>query len=217
MVVAYADNYNGTGFSLNPRNKLYYGLRNQENISITASDDPSTFQWYEASPSFGQYYYLCYVNFTNRRFAFGTDIKQSVGDYYFPPDQSAYHPAALWSSLRDGVNVIDLDQQTGRLISVGTTDGAGDNDGILTVAHTGTGRVKYNLPIVFPDVDANGLKTFTGGSVTVDQYGRIRGLAEPDTFYMTQSYYTASYIISALLITSGSYLLTELGDKILLT
>lgn len=191
VAVAYATSATGTGFSLSPRSGMtYFGLRNQNNTSITSADDPSTFKWYAASPLFGTAYYLCYINYGNRKFAFATDTTQQVGNYLFP--DSATHPAALWSSLVDGTNYIDLDAQSGRLISIGTTDGAGANDGMLSVTHTGDGRVAYNMPTVFTDVDSTGLKTFTGGSITVDRYGRIRGLTAPDPFYITISNFTAT-------------------------
>ena len=191
VAVAYGTDSAGSGFSLSPRGgKTYYGLRNQNNTSITSSDDPSTFKWYAASPLFGTVYYLCYINYGNRKFAFATDTAQQVGNYLFP--DTVNHPAALWSSLLDGTNCIDLDAQSGRLISIGTTDGVGANDGMLSVTHTGDGRVAYNMPTVFTDVDSTGLKTFTGGSITVDKYGRIRGLAAPDPFYLTISTFTAT-------------------------
>jgi hypothetical protein len=56
LSVAYANDLVGTGFSFDPRNKLYYGLANQSSSSPTST--VASYKWYLADPAFTTNKYL---------------------------------------------------------------------------------------------------------------------------------------------------------------
>lgn len=100
IAVAYADNATGTsGFSLNPRNKTYYGLLN--NTTANGSANPADYTWYEGS--FGTDNYLLISNRSNRKFSF------AVGDAGFAnlggafvPTETAVYDSSVWALWRTG-------------------------------------------------------------------------------------------------------------------
>ena len=188
LSVAYADNITGTSnFSLDPTNRLYYGLYNTS--STSPSITPSDYKWYLADPSFGTNKYLCYINRTGRKFSFDTDFANyASGSGAFVPTTIADFDPRLWSALPNGSNVIDLDVKTGQLITTGTTT-------------TGTGQVKVSntedgqlIAALDTFLDFGGPTTYTGSAatITIDIYGRVVGFTTPDNFYMTIDNFTAT-------------------------
>jgi len=141
LVVAYADAIDGTGFSLDPRNKEYYGLINQDNISpsLTASD----YTWYLADPNFGTAVYLAYSNRTGRKFSFASGFAgYAASTGAFVPTQTALFDPSIWSALPDGLNYIDLDVRTGQIIETGTTTvGTGE----IAITNNADGKVVASL------------------------------------------------------------------------
>ena len=126
--IAYADNQSGSGFSLSPRSKIYYGLSNTD--SISPSKNPADYKWYLADPTFGSNIYLVYTNRQNRKFSFDTDFAiLAAGTAAFVPSSTAKFDPTIWAALPDGTNYIDLDERTGQLITTGTTSvGTGEID-----------------------------------------------------------------------------------------
>lgn len=194
LSVAYADDINGGGFSLNPRNKSYYGLFNQDSItpSLTASD----YKWYLADPLFGTNLYLTFISYSNRKFGFDTDFATYAGgtDEFgsggtFVPTTTSKFDFRIWSALPDGTNIIDLDKATGQTIITGMPSAS---DGQISVRNTPDGQLVAELAqfLTFPD----GGSTFTSSAatITVDKYGRIVGFAPPDNFYFTSDVFTAT-------------------------
>jgi hypothetical protein len=190
LAVAYATSLTGTGFSLNPRNKTFFGLRNQTTTAITASDDPATFKWYPADPAFGTANYLVYVNRQSRRFSFDTGVAQyAAANARFVPADSSKFDARLWSGLPDGTNTIDLDLSTGQILSLGTTS---SSSGQLNITNNSAGGLVASL---------DQFLTFNGGAteytssvatLTVDIYGRVKAFAPPDNFYYTNQQFQVS-------------------------
>ena len=188
LVVAYADSVTGTGFNLNPRNKSYFGLRNQNSVSPSAN--PADYNWYLADPTFGTAVYLTYANYGNRRFGFDSGFAiYAAGTGAFVPSQASIFDPRLWSALPDGTNYIDLDMGTGQVLSTGTTSvGTGE----IAVTNSPDGRVVAALK---PFLDfGTGIyqKTSTVAQLTIDIYGRVVGFEEPDAFYMTIQSFTAT-------------------------
>ena len=188
LSVAYADNITGTSnFSLSPTGRLYYGLYN--NSSTSPSSDPTVYKWYLADPTFGTNKYLVYINRTGRKFSFDTDFADyASGTGAFVPTTLADFDPRLWSALPNGSNVIDLDANTGQVISTGTTT---TGTGQVKVVNTSDGQVVAALDQF---LDFGGPTTFTGSAatITVDVYGRVVGFTTPDNFYMTIAYFTAT-------------------------
>ena len=188
LVVAYAEEIDGTGFSLNPRNKEYYGLRNQDNT--TPSTNPADYTWYLAQPTFGSNVYLAYTNRTGRKFSFGTGFAGFAGGTgAFVPSQSNIFDSSIWQALPDGTNFIDLDARTGQLLRSGTTSVGG---GQLQVTNNDNGLVVASLQ-QFLDFGV-GQTTLTGSAstLTIDIYGRVLGFTTPDGFYFTIDSFTAT-------------------------
>lgn len=194
LSVAYADDISGGGFSLDPRNKSYFGLFNQESISpsLTASD----YKWYLADPLFGTNLYLTYINYSNRKFGFDTDFATYAGgtDEFgsggaFVPTTTSKFDFRIWSALPDGTNIIDLDRSTGQTIITGMPSAS---DGQISVRNTPDGQLVAELAqfLTFPD----GGSTFTSSAatITVDKYGRVVGFSPPDNFYFTSDVFTAT-------------------------
>lgn len=188
LMVAYADSITGTGFSLNPRNKTYYGLFNQS--STNPVSDPSAYTWYLADPNFGTSYYLCYSNRSGRKFSFDTGLATFAGGSgTFVPLQTSLFDPSLWSALQDGTNYIDLDHRTGQLIETGTTTvGTGE----IAVTNNADGKFVASLQ-QFLNFGA-GVYTYTGSAstLTIDIYGRVVGFSAPDNFYFTKESFTAT-------------------------
>ena len=188
LSVAYADNITGTSnFSLSPTGRLYYGLYN--NNSTSPSSDPTVYKWYLADPAFGTNKFLCFINRTGRKFSFDTDFADyASGTGQFVPTTFADFDPRLWSALPDGLNVIDLDNKTGQLITTGTTT---TGTGQVKVSNTGDGQLIASLDQF---LDFGGPATYTGSAatITVDIYGRVVGFTTPDNFYMTIDYFTAT-------------------------
>ena len=187
-IIAYADTATGSGFSLNPRNKTYFGIHNDDNQSI--STDPTIYDWYVADPAFGTNIYLTYANRQSRKFSFDTGFAAlAAGSAAFVPTQTTIFDPTLWSALQDGTNIIDLDARTGQLISTGTTTvGTGE----IGIANSPDGRMVAQLQ-QFLNFGA-GVYTFTGSTstITIDIYGRVVGFEAPDNFYMTIDSFTAT-------------------------
>jgi hypothetical protein len=188
LSVAYADSIDGlTNFSLSPTSKLYYGLYNTN--STSPSTTPSDYKWYLADPAFGTNKFLCFINRTGRKFSFDTDFADyASGTGAFVPTTFADFDPRLWSALPDGLNIIDLDNKTGQLITTGTTT---TGTGQVKVSNTGDGQLIASLDQF---LDFGGPTTFTGSAatITVDIYGRVVGFTTPDDFFMTIDYFNAT-------------------------
>jgi len=188
LVIAYADTITGTGFSLNPRNKFYYGLINQS--SITPSNDPAAYSWYLAEPAFGTTIYPLYTNRTGRKVSFDTGFAiYASGTAAFVPYETNLFDPTIWAALPDDHNVIDLDVRTGQLLKVGTTS---TGTGEILVTNNDAGIIVAQLA---PYLDfGDGVYTYTSSiaTLTIDIYGRVVGFATPDTFEMTISTFTAT-------------------------
>jgi hypothetical protein len=191
VVVAYADDIVGGGFSLDPRGHSYYGLLNVPSASpsLVASD----YIWYEATPNpFGTSNYLLFANRQNRRctFAVSNAAYQGIGGSFVPTETSIYD-ATLWSGLEDGVNAIDLDMRSGQLTKIGTSS-VSSADGLLNVSNNtnGTMIVALNKFLNF----GNGVysKSFSPANLTIDVYGRVVGFTEQDEFFFTETVFTAT-------------------------
>ena len=200
LSVAYADSIDGlTNFSLSPTGRLYYGLYN--NTSTSPSSDPTVYKWYLADPAFGTNKYLVYINRTGRKFSFDTDFADyASGTGAFVPTTLADFDPRLWSALPNGSNIIDLDQNTGQVISTGTTT---TGTGQVKVVNTSDGQVVAALDQF---LDFGGPTTFTGSAatITVDVYGRVVGFTTPDNFYMTIAYFTATSNQTVFSVTRAS-------------
>ena len=188
LSVAYADTIDGlTNFDLSPTNRLYYGLYN--NASTSPSVDPTDYKWYLADPAFGTNKFLCFINRTGRKFSFDTDFADfASGTGQFVPTTIADFDPRLWSALPDGLNVIDLDNKTGQLITTGTTT---TGTGQVKISNTGDGQLIASLDEF---LNFGGPTTFTGSAatITVDIYGRVVGFTTPDDFFMTIDYFDAT-------------------------
>lgn len=189
LVIAYADSADGTsGFSLDPRNKDYYGTLNQS--SPVPSNNPALYSWKLAQPNFETSNYLLYVNRVNRlmSFATGPAIFASGTGAFVPLEASVYDPS-IWAGLPDGTNTIDLDHRTGQLLQTGTTSvGFGE----VAVTNNDTGILVARLA---PFLNfGEGVYTYTASvaTLTIDIYGRVVGFTTPDTFEMTISTFTAT-------------------------
>jgi hypothetical protein len=188
LSVAYADNITGTSnFSLTSTNRLYYGLYN--NNSTSPSTNPSDYKWYLADPAFGTNKFLCFINRTGRKFSFDTDFADyASGTAQFVPTTIADFDPRLWSALPNGLNIIDLDNKTGQLITTGTTT---TGTGQVKISNTEDGQLIAGLDTF---LDFGGPTTFTGSAatITIDIYGRVVGFTTPDNFYSTIDNFTAT-------------------------
>lgn len=198
--IAYADSITGdSGFSLNPRNRLYYGLFNS--ASVNASTNPADYKWYLADPSFGSNKYLVYCNRQNRKFSFDTDFAaNAAGTAAFVPATTAAFDPTIWSALPDGINYIDLDLRTGQLISTGTTSiGTGE----IAVYNNNQGQVVARLA-QYLDFGGAYQQTASAATITVDIYGRVVGFQAPDDFYFTKQTFVATSGQTAFAVTRGA-------------
>ena len=187
LSVAYADDISGGGFDLNPRNKLYYGIYNQEGTS--PSTNPADYNWYLADPAFGTNIYLIFANRQNQTFSFDTDFAAyASGSGSFVPTTTNKFDPKLWSALPDGTNIIDLQPTTGQFIGTGTTT---TGTGQIRVINTGDGQVVASLD-QFLDFGGPTTKTGSASTLTIDIYGRVVGFTTPDDFFMTIQNFTAT-------------------------
>ena len=204
LVVAYADDINGTGFNLNPTNKFYYGLRNQATStpSLTASD----YKWYQASPSFGTTNYLLFTNRGNRLMSFATGTASpAAGSALFVPDDPTLFDPSIWSGLPIGTNAIDLDERTGQLIQTGTTTvGTGE----IAVTNNPNGTIVASLQPFLNFGTGIYAKTSAVSNLTIDIYGRVVGFEQPDTFYYTTQVFTATAGSTVFSVTRGTGYIT---------
>lgn len=205
LSVAYADSITGTGFSLSPTNKQYFGLLEQTNTSSTplpASTTASDYKWYLADPLFSTNKYLVYINYGNRKFGFDTDFAiyaggSSAQGIFVPSSTSIYDPR-LWTALDPAAaapnsyaNAIDLDHSTGQVIQQGFVTGT-PATGTLNVINTNDGRVTALLGEVLPQIPADSFLTTTVATLTIDRYGRIVGFTTPDDFFFSFQNITAT-------------------------
>jgi hypothetical protein len=204
LVIAYADSITGTGFSLDPRNKSYYGLLNQDNStpSLTASD----YTWYLADPNFGTTIYLCYTNRTGRKFSFDTGFAGFAGGSgSFVPTQALVFDPSIWSALPDNTNYIDLDERTGQLIETGTTTvGTGE----IAVTNNPDGKIVASLAPFLDFGTGIYTKTSSVANLTIDIYGRVVGFETPDSFYFTKQNFVATSGQTVFSVTRGSGYIT---------
>ena len=189
LAVAYADNATGTaGFSLNPRNKSYYGLFN--NSTANGSSNPAAYMWYEGN--FNSLNYLLIANRTNRKFSFavGNAGFSNLGGAFVPTETSLYD-TSVWGALEDGQNFIDLDLRTGQLTKAGTT-AISSADGLLSVTNNTEGSMVVSLQKFLNFGSGVYSKTFNAATLTVDIYGRVVGFTQPDDFFYTETVFSAT-------------------------
>ena len=189
IAVAYADNATGTsGFSLNPRNKSYYGLFN--NATANGSTNPADYTWYEGS--FGSSNYLLIASRQNRKFSFaiGNAGFSNLGGAFVPTETSVYD-SSVWGALEDGQNYIDLDARTGQLTKAGTT-AVSSADGLLSVSNNTDGSMIVSLQKFLNFGSGVYSKTFNAATLTIDVFGRVVGFTQPDNFYYTDTVFTAT-------------------------
>lgn len=194
LAVAYADNATGTiGFSYNPRNKLYFGIYN--NDTANGGTTPTIYTWYSIA-SFDTANYLLYANRQNRKFSFdvGNAGYLNLGGAFVPTQTSVYD-SSQWSALVDptGTNqsFIDLDARTGQTIVAGAT-GNNVNDGFLAVTNNTDGSMKVNLHDFLNFGAGVYTKSFNAATLTIDIYGRVVGFTEEDNFYYTEQVFNAT-------------------------
>lgn len=199
LMLAYADDSTGlTGFSYNPRNKIYFGVYPTD--EIINSTDPTNYKWFPAIPNFGTTNYLLYANWGNRSASFATGTANYFGG---SEDQGNFvstninYSGAIWSGVIDPIDTsqsyIDLDKQTGQQVLTGSTT----NYGALAVQPSTDGRLQVALnKFISFGSDANGAeilqKTVQPALLTVDIYGRVVGFENADNFYVTIKNFTAT-------------------------
>jgi len=189
--VVYADNINGGGFSLNPRNKSYYGLLN--NTSATPSMVASDYQWYEATPEpFGTENYVLFSTRGNRICSFAVDnaVYLGIGGAFVPSESSVYDQT-IWFGLEDGVNAIDLDARSGQVTRVGTSS-INTSDGILSVTNNTNGTMRVALQKFLNFGNGVYSKSVVPATLVIDVFGRVVGFTEEDDFFFTETNFTAT-------------------------
>jgi hypothetical protein len=192
IAVAYADNSTGTvGFSTDPRNKAYFGLFNNTTANPPAGG-ASEYTWYQASSNFGTTNYLLFSNRQNRKFSFDIGgAAQSNQTGAFVPTDTAKFDVTLWSGLEDGQNYIDLDARTGQLTRVGTP-ASNTNDGLLNITNNANGTMRIALERFLNFGAGVQTRTVNVASLTVDIFGRVVGFTQPDSFYFTETIFSAT-------------------------
>jgi len=191
LSVAYADDEIGTGFTFNADNKAYFGLYNQ--TSITPSANYLDYRWFSVNDTsqgvyadFGTDKYLAYVNRGSKLFSFNISLATFNGTFV-PTD--AQFDQILWSALPRDTNNINLNLNTGQKTQVGLTT-TGNASGQVLIENTDANQLKASL---FPLFDfIGGQSTFSAGTITIDNFGRITGITTPDDFYMTIDEFTAT-------------------------
>lgn len=189
--VVYGDNINGGGFSLNPRNKSYYGLLN--NTSATPSMVASDYQWYEATPEpFGTTNYVLFSTRGNRLCSFSVDnaVYLGIGGAFVPSESSIYDQT-IWNGLEDGVNSIDLDARSGQVTKIGTSS-VNTSDGILNVTNNTNGTMRVALQKFLNFGTGVYSKTVVPANLTIDVFGRVVGFTQEDDFFFTETNFIAT-------------------------
>lgn len=189
IAVAYADNATGTsGFSLNPRNKTYYGLFN--NTTANGSANPADYTWFAGN--FGTANYLLIANRSNRKFSFnvGNAGFANLGGAFVPTETSIYD-SSVWGALEDGQNYIDLDERTGQLTRAGTT-AVSSADGLLSVTNNTSGSMVVSLQKFLNFGSGIYSKSFNAATLTVDVFGRVVGFTESDEFFYSETVFSAT-------------------------
>jgi len=215
--VAYADNINGGGFSLNPRNKYYYGLLN--NTSATPSMVPSAYQWYLATPEpFGDANYVLFSTRGNRVCSLSVDNAVYIGiGGAFVPSESSVYDQTIWNGLEDGTNAIDLDARSGQVTKVGTSS-TNSSDGILSVTNNTNGTMRVALQKFLNFGNGVYSKSVVPSTLVIDIFGRVVGFTEEDDFFFTETNFTATggqttfnltHIVGQALIFKNGVLLDE--------
>jgi hypothetical protein len=188
--IAYATSITGTGFSLDPRGKTYYGLYNTSGTDV--STNPADYTWYLAPTAFnssGALIYLLYSNRSGRLFSFSTGFAAFAANTgSFVPTSTLIYPPSIWAGLPDGTNNIDLDQRTGQLIQTGTTSvGTGE----IAITNNPQGNFVASLQ-QYLDFGGAYTQTASIATLTIDIYGRVVGFETPDDFNYTQQIFTAT-------------------------
>lgn len=208
LAVAYGTSTSGADFSFDPRGKTHFGLFNTP--SANTSPNASDYTWYLATPeSFGTNNYLIYANRTNRKISVAVDNATTLGiGGAFVPSESSVYDQSIWSGLRDGTNLIDLDARSGQVTVVGTTS-VSSADGLLSVNNNTDGTMVVSLQKFLNFGSGVYSKTFTPASVTIDIYGRVVGFTQQDAFYFTsqpatatagQTSFTVNHIVGQVLV-----------------
>jgi len=191
--VRYGSSITGTGFSTSPRGLTYYGLQNS--TSPTGSTSAIDYTWYLAPTAFGSVAplnYLLFANRSNRKFSFSVgNASPSNSTGAFVPTDTTIYDTTVWQGLPDGTNSIDLDARTGQLITVGTTS-VSTADGLLSVTNNTNGNMVVSLSKFLNFGAGVYSKTVAISTLTIDIYGRVVGFTSPDTFYYTESVFTAT-------------------------
>jgi len=228
--VAYANNINGGSFSLNPRNKTYYGLLN--NTSATPSMVASDYTWYEATPEpFGSDNYVLFSTRGNRICSFAVDnaVYVGIGGAFVPSEGSVYDQT-IWNGLEDGINAIDLDSRSGQVTKVGTSS-TNSSDGILNVTNNTNGTMRVALQKFLNFGNGVYSKTVVPSNLTIDVFGRVVGFTQEDDFFFTETNFTATasqttfsvtHIVGQILVFKNGVLLntadyTETSTTVVLT
>ena len=199
LSIAYGTDLAGAGFSLVKTTQNYYGLCNQD--STTPSTVPSEYTWYEASPDFASVVFLLYSNRTGRKFSFATGFAEfAAGTGAFVPTQVLLYDPSTWGALVDGTNIIDLDQRTGQLTKTGTTT---VGTGQVQITNNTDGNMIASLQ-QYLDFGGPYQRTASVATLTIDIYGRVVGFEEPDDFYYTEQYFTATSGQTVFSVTRGS-------------
>lgn len=191
ICVAYGDSINGSNFTLNPRNKSYYGLLN--NTSATPSMVPADYQWYEATPEpFGTNNYVLFSTRGNRICSFAVDNAVYIGiGGAFVPSESSVYDQTIWNGLEDGINAIDLDARSGQVTKVGTSS-TNSSDGILSVTNNTNGTMRVALQKFLNFGNGVYSKTVVPATLVIDVFGRVVGFTEEDDFFFTETNFTAT-------------------------
>jgi hypothetical protein len=215
--IAYADNASGGGFTLNPRNKAYYGIYNTDTANV--SNEPSDYTWYLAVPnSFNSSNYVLYANRANRKFTFavGNAAFSGVGGVFVPTETSIYD-ATLWSGLEDGINIIDLDARSGQLTRVGTSS-ISSADGLLSVTNNTQGTMVVSLQKFLNFGNGVYAKSLSPATLTIDIFGRVVGFTSEDDFFYSdyifeatasQTTFSVPHVVGQVLVFKNGMLLPE--------
>ena len=228
--VVYGDSINGNGFSLNPRNKSYYGLLN--NTSATPSMVASDYQWYLATPEpFSTDNYVLFSARGNRVCSFAVDNAVYIGiGGAFVPSEGAVYDQTIWNGLEDGINAIDLDARSGQVTKVGTSS-TNSSDGILSVTNNTNGTMRVALQKFLNFGNGVYSKTVVPANLTIDVFGRVVGFTQEDDFFFTETNFTATggqtsfsvtHIVGQVLVFKNGVLLntadyTETSTTVVLT
>jgi len=186
LAVAYGTSNTGAGFDFSPAGKTYFGISNQ--TTTVPSSNPSDYVWYPAT--FGSSNYLLYCTRGSNAISYGVGgISQAAGSGRYVPIDAINYDISIWNGLPTGTNIIDLSQRTGQLIQTGTTTvGTGE----IAITNDNQGQIIASLAQLLDFGTGVYQKTFVAGTITADIYGRIVGIAAPDSFYYSMTAYSAS-------------------------